>query len=114
MEREGILRFPVIAGNDALCKHLFDNRYGTGQSVFTAMLALTNLYLGGKTVVVAGYGWCGKGIARRAAGLQSRGVVCEVDPVRALDAVADAVTGMPLEKAAGIGDVFISSAGTHP
>jgi len=113
MEREGILRFPVIAGNDAMCKHLFDNRYGTGQSVFTAILALTNLYLGGKTVVIAGYGWCGKGLARRAAGLQSRVVVCEVDPVRALEAVADGFAVMPLAKAAEIGDFFITSTGTH-
>jgi adenosylhomocysteinase len=113
MQREGILRFPVIAGNDAMCKHLFDNRYGTGQSVFTAILALTNLYLGGKTVVIAGYGWCGKGLARRAAGLQSRVVVCEVDPVRALEAVVDGFAVMPLEDAAERGDFFITSTGTH-
>ena len=113
MQRDGILRFPVIAGNDAMCKHLFDNRYGTGQSVFTAILALTNLYLGGKTVVIAGYGWCGKGLARRAAGLQSRVVVCEVDPVRALEAVADGFLVMPLRDAAERGDFFITSTGTH-
>jgi len=113
MEREGILKFPVIAGNDAMCKHLFDNRYGTGQSVFTAILALTNLYLGGKTVVIAGYGWCGKGLARRAAGLQSRVVVCEVDPVRALEAVSDGFLVMPLRDAAERGDFFITSTGTH-
>jgi adenosylhomocysteinase len=113
MERDGILRYPVIAGNDALCKHLFDNRYGTGQSVFTAILALTNLYLGGKTVVIAGYGWCGKGLARRAAGLQARVVVCEVDPVRALEAVADGFAVMPLADAAAVGDFFVTSTGTH-
>ncbi len=113
MEREGILRFPVIAGNDAMCKHLFDNRYGTGQSVFTAILALTNLYLGGRTVVIAGYGWCGKGLAQRAAGLQARVVVCEVDPVRALEAVVDGFTVMPLERAAEVGDFFVTSTGTH-
>jgi len=113
MERDGVLRFPVIAGNDALCKHLFDNRYGTGQSVFTAILALTNMYLGGRTVVLAGYGWCGKGLARRAAGLQARVVVCEVDPVRALEAVADGFTVMPLEEAAQVGDFFVTSTGTH-
>jgi adenosylhomocysteinase len=113
MEREGILRYPVIAGNDALCKHLFDNRYGTGQSVFTAILALTNLYLGGKTVVIAGYGWCGKGLARRAAGLQSRVVVCEVDPVRALEAVTDGFVVMPLADASRVGDFFVTSTGTH-
>jgi adenosylhomocysteinase len=113
MERDGILRYPIIAGNDAMCKHLFDNRYGTGQSTFTAILALTNMYLGGRTVVVAGYGWCGKGLARRAAGLQSRVVVCEVDPVRALEAVADGFRVMPLEQAAEVGDFFVTSTGTH-
>jgi adenosylhomocysteinase len=113
MERDGILRYPIIAGNDAMCKHLFDNRYGTGQSTFTAILALTNMYLGGRTVVVAGYGWCGKGLARRAAGLQSRVVVCEVDPVRALEAVADGFAVMPLADAAERGDFFVTSTGTH-
>jgi len=113
MERDGTLSYPVIAGNDAMCKHLFDNRYGTGQSVFTAMMALTNLYFGGKTVVLAGYGWCGKGLARRAAGVQARVVVCEVDPVRALEAVADGFQVMPLVEAAEIGDFFITSTGTH-
>jgi len=113
MERDGTLAFPVIAGNDAMCKHLFDNRYGTGQSVFTAMMALTNLYFGGKTVVLAGYGWCGKGLARRAAGVNSFVVVCEVDPVRALEAVADGFAVMPLSEAAAQGDFFITSTGTH-
>jgi len=113
MERDGILRYPIIAGNDAMCKHLFDNRYGTGQSTFTAILALTNMYLGGRIVVVAGYGWCGKGLARRAAGLQSRVVVCEVDPVRALEAVADGFAVMPLAVAAERGDFFVTSTGTH-
>ena len=113
MERDGALAFPVIAGNDAMCKHLFDNRYGTGQSVFTAILALTNLYIGGRVVVVAGYGWCGKGLARRASGLNARVVVCEVDPVRALEAVADGYTVLPLEEAAAVGDFFVTSTGTH-
>ena len=113
MEREATLAFPMIAGNDALCKHLFDNRYGTGQSVFTALLAITNLYFGGKTVVLAGYGWCGKGLARRAAGLNARVVVCEVDPVRALEAVADGFGVMPLEQAASGGDFFITSTGSN-
>jgi adenosylhomocysteinase len=113
MERDGILRYPIIAGNDAMCKHLFDNRYGTGQSTFTAILALTNMYFGGRTVVVAGYGWCGKGLARRAAGLQSRVVVCEVDPVRALEAVADGFAVLPLAVAAERGDFFVTSTGTH-
>jgi len=113
MEREGELAFPVIAGNDAMCKHLFDNRYGTGQSVFTALLALTNLFLAGRTVVVAGYGWCGKGLARRASGLGARVVVCEIDPVRALEAVADGFAVMPLVEAAAVGDFFLTSTGTH-
>jgi adenosylhomocysteinase len=113
MARDGILAFPVIAGNDAMCKHLFDNRYGTGQSVFTAMMALTNLYFGGRTVVIAGYGWCGKGLARRAAGLCSRVVVCEVDPVSALEAVADGFQVLTLSEASAIGDFFITSTGTH-
>ena len=113
MERDGVLAFPVIAGNDAMCKHLFDNRYGTGQSVFTAILALTNLFLGGRTVVLAGYGWCGKGLARRAAGLNARVVVCEVDPVRALEAVADGFSVMAMAEAAGVGDFFITSTGVN-
>jgi len=113
LAREGRLAYPVIAGNDALCKHLFDNRYGTGQSVFAALLSITNLYFGGKTVVLAGYGWCGKGLARRAAGLNARVVVCEVDPVRALEAVADGYRVMPLTEAARLGDFFITSTGTN-
>ncbi len=113
MEREGKLAFPVIAGNDAMCKHLFDNRYGTGQSVFTAILALTNLFLAGRTVVIAGYGWCGKGLARRASGLGARVVVCEIDPVRALEAVADGFAVMPLLDASALGDFFLTSTGTH-
>ncbi len=113
MEREGKLLFPVIAGNDAMCKHFFDNRYGTGQSVFTALMALTNLFLGGRTVVIAGYGWCGKGLARRASGLGARAVVCEVDPVHALEAVADGFSVMPLLEASAIGDFFLTSTGTH-
>ena len=113
MEREGRLAYPVIAGNDAMCKHLFDNRYGTGQSVFTAMMALTNLYFGGRMVVLAGYGWCGKGLARRAAGLNARVIVCEVDPVRALEAVADGFAVMTLAEAAAVGDFFVTSTGTH-
>lgn len=112
MERDGLLRFPVIAGNDAQCKQLFDNRYGTGQSALGAILALTNLYLGGRTVVVCGYGWCGKGLARRAAGLNARVVVCEVDPVRALEAHADGFAVMSLVKGAECGDFFITSTGS--
>jgi len=113
MAREGKLSFPVIAGNDAMCKHLFDNRYGTGQSVFTAIMSLTNLFLAGKMVVIAGYGWCGRGLARRASGLGARVIVCEIDPVRALEAIADGFTVMPLADAAAAGDFFITSTGTH-
>ena len=113
MAREGKLTFPVIAGNDAMCKHLFDNRYGTGQSTFTAIMALTNLFLAGRIVVVAGYGWCGRGLARRASGLGSRVVVSEVDPVRALEAIADGFAVMPLLDAAAQGDFFVTSTGTH-
>ena len=113
MAREGKLFFPVIAGNDAMCKHLFDNRYGTGQSVFTAIMSLTNLFLAGRAVVIAGYGWCGRGLARRASGLGARVIVCEIDPVRALEAIADGFTVMPLADAAAAGDFFITSTGTH-
>ncbi len=113
MERAGKLTYPVIAGNDAMCKHLFDNRYGTGQSAFSAIMALTNLFLAGRTVVVVGYGWCGRGLARRASGLGARVVVCEVDPVRALEALADGFAVMPLVEAAGVGDFFLTSTGTH-
>ena len=112
MQRDGILRFPMIAGNDAMCKHLFDNRYGTGQSTLGAMLSLTNLYFGGRTVVICGYGWCGKGLARRAAGLNARVVVCEVEPVRALEAHSDGFAVMSLEEAARVGDFFITSTGS--
>jgi adenosylhomocysteinase len=111
MEREGVLKYPMIASNDAECKHLFDNRYGTGQSVWAAILANTNLFVGGKNVVVAGYGWCGKGLARRADGLNARVIVCEVNPVRALEAVADGFTVMSLTQAAEAGDFFITSTG---
>jgi len=111
MERDGVLPYPMIASNDAECKHLFDNRYGTGQSVWTAILALTNLYLGGRQVVIAGYGWCGKGLARRAKGLGARVTVCEVDPVRALEAVADGFDVASLEEAAGRGEYFVTSTG---
>lgn len=111
MEREGVLPYPMIASNDAECKHLFDNRYGTGQSAWTAILALTNLYLGGREVVIAGYGWCGKGLARRAKGLGARVTVCEVDPVRALEALSDGFAVRSLMEAAAIGEYFITSTG---
>jgi len=113
MEREGILEFPVIAANDARCKYLFDNRYGTGQSTLTAIMQNTNLMVGGKRAVVLGYGWCGKGIARYAAGLGARVSVCEVDPVRGLEAYADGFDVLPALEAAEIGEVFITATGSR-
>jgi adenosylhomocysteinase len=112
MEREGVLEFPVIAANDARCKYLFDNRYGTGQSTLTAIMQSTNLMVGGKRVVVLGYGWCGKGIARYAAGLGARVSVCEVDPVRGLEAYADGFDVLPALDAAEIGEIFITATGS--
>ena len=113
MEREGILGFPVIAANDARCKYLFDNRYGTGQSTLTAIMQNTNLMVGGKRVIVLGYGWCGKGIARYATGLGARVSVCEVDPVRGLEAYADGFDVLPALEAAEIGEVFITATGSR-
>jgi adenosylhomocysteinase len=113
MEREGILEFPVIAANDARCKYLFDNRYGTGQSTLTAIMQNTNLMVGGKRVVVLGYGWCGKGIARYAAGIGARVSVCEVDPVRGLEAYADGFDVLPALEAAEIGEIFITATGSR-
>ncbi len=113
LEKEGRLRYPVIAVNDARCKHLFDNRYGTGQSAWTAILASTNLLVAGKTVVVAGYGMCGKGVATRAKGLGADVVVCEVDPVRAAEALMDGCRVLPMKDAAGVGDVFVTVTGVR-
>ena len=111
MQRDGALRFPMFDVNDAQCKHLFDNRYGTGQSVFDGIDRTTNLIVAGKTVVVAGYGWCGKGTAMRAKGLGARVVVTEIDPVKAIEAVMDGFTVMKMDDAAKIGDVFITVTG---
>ncbi|MDI7275367.1 MAG: adenosylhomocysteinase [Anaerolineae bacterium] len=111
MAASGALRFPVIAVNDALTKHLFDNRYGTGQSTIDGVLRATNVLLAGRTVVVSGYGWCGRGIAMRARGMGSNVIVTEVDPLRALEAVMDGFWVMPLSQAAPLGDVFITSTG---
>jgi adenosylhomocysteinase len=110
-QREGTLRYPVIAVNDADCKHLFDNRYGTGQSVWDGIMRTTNLIVAGKTVVVAGYGWCGKGVALRAKGLGAKVIVTEIDPVRAIEAVMDGHTVMPMDEAAPLGDLFITVTG---
>ena len=112
MEQEGILEFPVIAANDARCKYLFDNRYGTGQSTLTAIMQNTNLMVGGKRLVVLGYGWCGKGIARYASGLGARVSVCEVDPVRGLEAYADGFDVLPAIEAAEVGEIFVTATGS--
>jgi adenosylhomocysteinase len=111
MEEAGVLLFPVIAVNDSNTKHLFDNRYGTGQSTIDGVLRATNVLLAGSTVVVAGYGWCGKGVARRAQGQGSHVVVTEIDPLKALEAVMDGYRVMPMAEAAAIGDVFITVTG---
>ena len=111
MEKDGVLRFPMVAVNDAKCKHLFDNRYGTGQSVWDSIMRNTNLIVASKTAVVVGYGWCGRGIAMRASALGARVIVTEVDPVKAMEAVMDGYEVMTMEKAASRGDFFISATG---
>lgn len=111
MQKAGVLRFPMFDVNDAQCKHLFDNRYGTGQSVFDGIDRTTNLIVAGKTVVVAGYGWCGRGVAMRAKGLGARVVVTEIDPVKAIEAVMDGFSVMQMNDAAKIGDLFITVTG---
>ena len=111
MEAEGALRLPVIAVNDSDTKHLFDNRYGTGQSTIDGVLRATNILLAGKTFVVAGYGWCSRGIAMRANGMGSNVVVTEVDPVRALEAAMDGYRVMPMIEAAKIADIIVSATG---
>lgn len=113
MADDGTLSFPMIAVNDAYCKYLFDNRYGTGQSVWDGIMRTTNLVVAGKTAVVVGYGWCGKGVAMRADGLGARVVVCEVDPVKALEAVMDGYAVMPIVEAAKIGDFFVTVTGNR-
>ncbi|MDW8068274.1 MAG: adenosylhomocysteinase [Anaerolineae bacterium] len=111
MARQGVLRYPIIAVNDALTKHLFDNRYGTGQSTMDGVLRATNVLVAGKTVVVAGYGWCSRGIAMRAKGLGANVIITEVDPLKALEAVMDGYRVMPMREAAPQGDIFITSTG---
>jgi adenosylhomocysteinase len=112
-EKAGKLRYPVMAVNDADLKHLFDNRYGTGQSVWDGIMRTTNLVIAGKTVVVSGYGWCGKGVAMRAKGLGARVVVTETDPVRALEAVMDGFDVMAMDEAAPKGDIFVTVTGCN-
>ena len=111
LEDAGSLQYPVIAINDARCKHLFDNRYGTGQSVWTAIMSLTNLIVAGKMVVVAGYGLCGRGVALRAKGLGARVIVTEIDAVKACEALMDGFDVMPMLAAASLGDLFITVTG---
>ncbi|MFS8778700.1 adenosylhomocysteinase [Synechococcus sp. W70.1] len=111
MLKAGVLSFPVMTVNDAATKHLFDNRYGTGQSTLDGILRCTNLLLAGKTVVVAGYGWCGRGVAMRARGMGSQVIVTEVNPVRALEAVMDGFRVLPMAEAAPLGDLFITVTG---
>jgi adenosylhomocysteinase len=111
MEREGILKYPAIAVNDAKTKMMFDNRYGTGQSTIDGIMRATNVLLAGKRVVVAGYGWVGRGIALRARGMGARVIVTEVDPIKALEAVMDGFEVMPMIEAAKIGDIFITATG---
>lgn len=111
MEREGILQFPMVAVNDAKCKHLFDNRYGTGQSVWDSIMRNTNLIVASKTVVVVGYGWCSRGIAMRAAALGAKVIVTEIDPVKAMEAKMDGYDVMRMEQAAPLGDIFVTATG---
>ena len=111
LERDGALGFPVIAVNDAKTKHLFDNRYGTGQSTIDGIVRATNVLLAGRVFVIAGYGWCGRGVAMRAKGMGSHVVVTEVDPMRALEAVMDGFQVLAMEQAAEIGDIFVTATG---
>lgn len=110
-EKEGLLKFPMISVNDAYCKYLFDNRYGTGQSVWDGIMRTTNLIIAGKTVVVAGYGWCGRGVAMKAKGLGANIIVTEIDPIKAIEAVMDGFTVMTMDEAAALGDIFVTVTG---
>ena len=111
MAADGVLRYPIVAVNDAATKHFFDNRYGTGQSTLDGIVRATNVLLAGKTFVVCGYGWCGRGIAMRARGMGANVVITEVEPLRALEAVMDGYRVMPLLEAARIGDIFVTATG---
>jgi len=111
MAADGALAYPVIAVNDAMTKHFFDNRYGTGQSTIDGIIRATNILLAGRTVVVAGYGWCGRGVAMRAKGLGANVIVTEVDPLKALEAAMDGFRVMPMQKAAAEGDIFVTLTG---
>lgn len=111
MAADGVLEYPIVAVNDALTKHLFDNRYGTGQSTMDGVIRATNVLIAGKTVVIAGYGWCSRGIAMRAKGLGANVIITEVNPLKALEAVMDGFRVMPMDEAARLGDLFITSTG---
>ena len=111
MAKAGSLMFPMVMVNEADCKHMFDNRYGTGQSVWDAIMRTTNLIVAGKYAVISGYGWCGKGVSLRAKGLGAKVIVTETDPVRALEAVMDGYEVMPMSEAAKLGDIFITVTG---
>jgi adenosylhomocysteinase len=111
MERDGVLKFPVLAVNESDTKHMFDNRYGTGQSVIDAILRATNILLAGRTIVVSGYGWCGRGLASRAHGMGANVIITEVDPTRALEALMDGYRVMPGVEAAALGDIFVTVTG---
>ena len=111
MNNAGELKFPMVRVNNAACKHFFDNRYGTGQSVWDGINRTTNLIVAGKIVVVAGYGWCGKGTAMRAKGLGARVIVTEIDPIKAIEAVMDGFDVMPMKEAAKVGDFFVTVTG---
>ncbi|TVX94262.1 adenosylhomocysteinase [Paenibacillus agilis] len=113
LEKDGQLAFPMVAVNDAFCKYLFDNRYGTGQSVFDGINRTTNLVVAGKTVVVAGYGWCGKGVAMRAKGLGAQVIVTEIDSIKAVEAYMDGFSVMTMEEAAKLGDIFVTVTGNR-
>jgi adenosylhomocysteinase len=113
MEKEGTLKFPMVAVNDAFCKYLFDNRYGTGQSVWDGINRTTNLVVAGKTVVVVGYGWCGKGVAMRAKGLGANVIVTEIDAIKAVEAYMDGFAVMPMLEAAKVGDYFVTVTGNR-
>ncbi|HMQ03983.1 MAG TPA: adenosylhomocysteinase [Pyrinomonadaceae bacterium] len=113
MQKAGVLNFPSIAVNDAQTKHFFDNRYGTGQSTLDGVIRATNILLAGKTLVVVGYGWCGKGVAMRARGMGANVVVTEIDPIKAIEAVMDGMRVMPIAEAAKIGDFFITVTGNR-
>ena len=113
MEKDGVLPYPVIAVNDALTKHMFDNRYGTGQSTLDGIIRATNVLLAGHTLVVVGYGWCGRGVASRAKGLGAHVVVTEIDPRKALEAAMDGFVVLSMREAAKVGDVFVTVTGNY-